>query len=69
METDIVSLVGQLGASGIFVAGIVVLAGRFYQHYEDEIKYLRTKVDELEKQLVAIRDVQLASALERKGNA
>jgi len=57
-ETELISLIGQLGASGIFAAAIVVLAKTFYQHYEDEIKYLRSKVDELEKQLVAIRAVQ-----------
>lgn len=51
MSPEVQGLIGQLGASGIFMAGIVIVAKAFYQHYEEEIKYLRCKVDALEQEL------------------
>lgn len=44
-------LIAQLGAAGIFAAATVVIAKAFYQHYEDEIKYLRGRIDCLEEKL------------------
>lgn len=53
--SEIGTIIGQLGASGIFVIGIAIVASKFYAHYEAEIIYLRCKVDELEKELLEVR--------------
>lgn len=55
MGQETLNLLGQLGASGIFAAATVIIAKAFYQHYEEEIKYLRCKVDALEQELRAVK--------------
>lgn len=44
----------QFGFAGFFAVGIFIVSLKFYQHMEGEIKYLRDKVDELEK---VVRDL------------
>lgn len=39
----------QFGFAGFFAVGIFIVSLKFYQHMEGEIKYLRDKVDALEK--------------------
>jgi len=53
--SEIATILGQLGASGIFVVGIAIVSSRFYSHYENEIAYLRLKVDTLEKAILDLR--------------
>jgi hypothetical protein len=52
-------LIAQLGASAIFAIAIVILAQKFYGHYESEIAYLRAKVDTLEAELIQVKKMLL----------
>ena len=54
-SAEIATILGQLGASGIFVIGIAIVSSKFYSHYESEIAYLRSKVDMLEKTILDLR--------------
>jgi len=55
-SAEVTTIIGQLGASGIFVIGIAIVSSKFYAHYESEIAYLRAKVDILEKQLLDLKE-------------
>jgi len=52
---EIATIVGQLGASGIFVVGIAIVSSKFYAHYEAEILYLRSEVAKLQAELIDLR--------------
>ena len=49
------TVIAQLGASGIFMIGLVVVSSKFYQHYEDEISYLRGRLSALEEKLLEVQ--------------
>jgi hypothetical protein len=51
-------VIAQLGISGIFVVAVAVIAKAYYAHYEDEIKYLRAKVDLLEAKILELTRTQ-----------
>jgi|WetSurMetagenome_2_1015567.scaffolds.fasta_scaffold1303432_1 hypothetical protein len=59
---DWTALVGQLGASAIFAAALVVVVRAFYNHLlddqkvmRDRISYLEAKLDKLEERVTSIR--------------
>lgn len=61
-QFDWTALIGQLGASAIFAAGLVVVVKAFYDHLiEDQkvmrerIAFLEAKIDKLES---AVRSIQ-----------
>lgn len=56
MPQEVIDVLAQLGASSVFALAIVVIATRFYQHYEAEVLYLRAKVDELEKIIIQLEN-------------
>jgi len=56
METG--EIIAQLGISGIFVVAVAIIAKAYYAHYEDEIKYLRAKVDLLEAKILELTVAQ-----------
>lgn len=55
MVIDWQTVIAQLGASGIFMAGLAIVAVKYYQHTEAEISYLRGKIDALEAKLITLQ--------------
>lgn len=51
MSLNAEQLIAQLGMSGIFLTGVVVVARAYWQHLEKEIDYLRCRLDEAEKKI------------------
>jgi hypothetical protein len=54
-------LITQLGLSAVFAIALSAVSLKYWQHYEDEIKYLRGKVDTLEAELIKVKQALLAA--------
>lgn len=61
-EPQLISLIGQLGASGIFALALAYVARAFYNHLLDDIQVMRQriaalecKLDDLHKSIQAMR--------------
>jgi hypothetical protein len=54
-------LITQLGLSAVFALALAAVSLKYWQHYEDEVKYLRAKVDALESELIKVKQALLAA--------
>lgn len=56
---DILPIIGQLGASGIFAAALVAVWRNYEKHLTDEITYLRQRVECLETEVTKLRNLTI----------